>query len=95
MSIPGICDLMTTDLFAKDPEKCEKAASNCPLPITCGIEAIGALMGGYNDDAGLPDGTLQDIGHLLAFRSGLSSQLQYLKSNAEFTMRKRLQGAAS
>lgn len=87
MSVPGIRDLMTSALIVEDSQKCALAAANCLLPITCGIEAIGALMGSFDDDAGLPDGTLQDIGHLLAFLSRLSSQLQDMKASAEFELR--------
>lgn len=87
MSVPGIRDLMTSDLVVDDPKKCKLAASNCLLPITCGIEAIGALMGSYDDNAGLPNGTFQDIGDLLVFLSRLSSHLQDMHGNAEFALR--------
>ena len=90
MSIPCFQDLLAHNLIDDDPAKCSQAAENCLLPITSGIEAIGSLIATHDEDSGLPDDTIRDLGWLLAFLAKMSGDLQHMKDDANYTLRKRL-----
>ena len=89
MNVPCFQDLLARNLVDDDPGKCRQAVENCLLPITSGIEAIGSLMAGHDDGAGWPDGTVQDLGYLLAFLAKMSGDLQHMKADADYALREQ------
>ena len=89
MTVPCFQDLLARNLVDDDPGKCRQAVENCLLPITSGIEAIGSLLAGHDDSAGWPDGSVQDLGYLLAFLARMSGDLQHIKDDADYTLRKQ------
>ena len=93
MKIANFHDLLAVTLVDENPELCVRAVENCLLPITSGIEAIGALMSSLEEDYGLSHITIRDVGHLLTFLANASLDLQHMHADANFMLRKKLAGA--
>jgi hypothetical protein len=89
VTIAGLQDLLGEKIISDDPERCCHATDNCLLPITSGIEAIGALMSCCPDESELPEGATQDLGYLLTFLAKASRDLQNMRGCAIYELGKK------